>query len=275
MKPESLFALSGRVVVISGAAGALAGSMAGYLAGCGCRLALIGRSASKLSDLSQKIRSQARQAECLELVADVLQRPALEEARQKVLEKWGKIDGLLNAAGGNMPGATVLPDQSVFDMDLEAFRQVIDLNLHGTVLPTLVFGEAMVAQGIGPIINFSSVSATRVLTRVVGYSAAKSGVENFTRWVAVDLARRSSGGVRVNAIMPGFFLGEQNRALLTNPDGSLTARGETIIAHTPFGRFGKSDELHGTIHHLLADSSRFVTGTVLQVDGGFTAFSGV
>jgi NAD(P)-dependent dehydrogenase (short-subunit alcohol dehydrogenase family) len=253
----------------------LAGSTASYLASCGCRLALIGRSASKLSDLTRKIRSQVGEAECLELVADVLDRPALEEARKKVLDKWGSVDGLLNAAGGNIPGATVLPEQSVFDLDLEAFRQVIDLNLHGTVLPTLVFGETMVAGRTGSIINFSSVSATRVLTRVVGYSAAKSGVENFTRWMAVDLARRSGGGVRVNAIMPGFFLGEQNRALLTNPDGSLTARGETVVAHTPFGRFGNPDELHGTIHHLLADSSRFVTGTVLPVDGGFTAFSGI
>lgn len=273
MTSSSLFDLSGRAIVITGATGALAGSAATYLAGCGCRLGLLGRNASKLADLAGAIRTQAPGADCLELVADVLDRPALEAARQKVLEKWGKIDGLLNAAGGNMPGATILPDQSVFDLQFDAFQQVVDLNLHGTVLPALVFGEEMVRAQSGSILNFSSVSAARVLTRVVGYSAAKAAVENFTRWLAVDFAKRSA--VRVNAVMPGFFLGEQNRRLLTNEDGSLTDRGKTILAHTPFARFGSAADLHGTIHHLMADSSAFVTGTVSPVDGGFCAFSGV
>lgn len=273
MNPTSLFDLTGRVIVITGATGALAGSVATYLAGCGCRLGLLGRNPSKLADLVSGIQAQVPGAECLELVADVLDRPALEAARQSVLDRWGKIDGLLNAAGGNMPGATILPDQSIFDLQFEAFQQVIDLNLHGTVLPALVFGEEMVKAKSGAIINFSSVSAVRALTRVVGYSSAKAAVENFTRWLAVDLARRSA--VRVNAVMPGFFLGEQNRRLLTNEDGSLTDRGKTILAHTPFARFGTAPDLHGTIHHLLADSSAFVTGTVSAVDGGFCAFSGV
>jgi NAD(P)-dependent dehydrogenase (short-subunit alcohol dehydrogenase family) len=160
-------------------------------------------------------------------------------------------------------------------LDFEAFQQVVDLNLHGTVLPSLVFAPAMLDGGGGSIINFSSVSAPQAVTRVVGYSAAKAGVENFTRWLAVDMAKRSGGKVRVNAVLPGFFLGEQNRRLLANEDGSFTERGNLVIGKTPFGRFGAADELHGAIHYLLAEASKFVTGTILPVDGGFIAFSGV
>ena len=174
-----------------------------------------------------------------------------------------------------MPGATIPPGQTFSDLDFEAFQQVVDLNLHGTVLPSLVFTPARVEGGRGAIGNFSSVSAPQAVTRVVGYSAAKAGVENFTRWLAVDMARRTGGKVRVNAVLPGFFLGEQNRRLLTNEDGSFTVRGGLVIAKTPFGRFGEPDELHGAIHYLLAEASKFVTGTVLPVDGGFVAFSGV
>jgi NAD(P)-dependent dehydrogenase (short-subunit alcohol dehydrogenase family) len=174
-----------------------------------------------------------------------------------------------------MPGATIPPSMTFADLDFTAFEQVVDLNLHGTVLPTLIFAPAMVAGGRGSIINYSSVSVPAAVTRVVGYSAAKAGVDNFTRWLAVEFGRRTAGQVRVNAVMPGFFLGDQNRRLLTNEDGSFTERGRLIVQNTPFGRFGEPDELHGAVHYLLADASRFVTGTTLAVDGGFSVFSGV
>lgn len=272
---NTLFDLQGKVFVVTGSTGALAGSAADYLAAQGARVTYLGRSQEKLDRALAKCRESTPEAEVLACVADVLDRPALEAARDATLARWGRIDGLVNGAGGNMPGATIGPDQSFSDLDFASFQQVVDLNLNGTVLPTLVFSEALADGDGGTILNFSSASSPQAVTRVVGYSAAKAGVDNFTRWLAVEMARTTSGRVRVNAVMPGFFLGEQNRRLLTNEDGSLTARGETIIANTPFGRFGEADELHGAIHYLLADASRFVTGTVLEVDGGFVAFSGV
>lgn len=272
---SSYFDIRGKVIVITGATGALAGSAADYLATQGARVAYLGRNPEKLDAAIAKILAIAPDAEVLPLVADVNDRAALEKARDTVLAKWGRIDALINGAGGNQPGATISPDKTFTDLDFNAFKEVVDLNLHGTVLPTLVFAAPMLAAGAGNVINYSSASATRAITRVVGYSAAKAAVENFTRWLAIDLAQRTKGGIRVNALVPGFFLGEQNRRLLTNEDGSLTARGETIIRQTPFGRFGQADELHGALHYLLSDASRFVTGTALIVDGGFGAFSGV
>lgn len=269
------FNLTKKVVVITGATGALAGESAKYLAAQGARVVCLGRSEAKLEATLAQIRQQTPLAECLGLEVEISNRESLVRAREKVLERWGRIDGLLNGVGGNMPGATITPETSFFDLDFSAFEEVVDLNLHGTVLPTLVFGESMLDQQSGSILNFSSVSAGQAVTRVVGYSAAKAAVENFTKWLAVDLARRTGGGVRVNALVPGFFLGEQNRRLLTNADGTLTARGEAVIAQTPFGRFGEAAELCGAVHFLLSDASRFVTGTILTVDGGFTAFSGV
>ncbi|MFV0337628.1 MAG: SDR family oxidoreductase [Chthoniobacterales bacterium] len=212
-------------------------------------------------------------AECMGLTTDVLDQAALETVREKVLKKWGRIDGLVNGAGGNMPGATIPPNEPLSNLDFDALRRVVDLNLHGTILPSLIFAPAMLDGG--SIINFSSVSAPQAVSRVIGYSAAKSGVENFTRWLAVDMAKRTDGKVRVNAVLPGFFLAEQNRRLLTNDDGSLTERGKLVIQNTPFGRFGQADELHGAMHYFLADASKFVTGTILPIDGGFVAFSGV
>jgi NAD(P)-dependent dehydrogenase (short-subunit alcohol dehydrogenase family) len=272
---NDLFNITDRVYLVTGATGALAGSAADYLAAQGARVVYFGRSQEKLDAAIEKCRAATPDAQCLGLVADVMDRPALEQARDTVLEKWGRIDGLINGAGGNMPGATIPPDKSFSDLDFESFQQVVDLNLHGTVLPSLVFTPAMIEGGRGVILNFSSASAPQAITRVVGYSAAKAGVDNFTRWLAVDMARRTGGKLRVNAVMPGFFLGEQNRRLLTNEDGSLTDRGNTIVANTPFGRFGNADELHGAVHYLVADASNFVTGIVLAVDGGFSAFSGV
>jgi NAD(P)-dependent dehydrogenase (short-subunit alcohol dehydrogenase family) len=272
---KNIFDIQDRVYVVTGGTGALAGSVANYLASQGAKVAYLGRSEGKLNASLAACRELTPGADVIGLVADVLHRSELERALDAVLEKWGKIDGLLNGAGGNLPGATISPENSFADLDFDAFRQVIDLNLNGTVLPSLVFSGAMVAAGRGAIVNFSSVSAPQAITRVVGYSAAKSGVENFTRWLAMDMARITGGRVRVNAVMPGFFIGEQNRALLTNNDGSLTARGDLIIQNTPFGRLGEPDDLHGAIHYLLADASQFVTGSILAVDGGFSIFSGV
>ena len=211
--------------------------------------------------------------EAIFLATDVLSREVLEQNCSDIVAKYGKIDTLLNAAGGNMPGATIAPDGTIFDLEIEAFRKVVDLNLFGTVLPTSVFSKAMVDAGKGCIVNFCSESALRPLTRVVGYGSAKAAIANYTKYMAGELATKFGEGFRVNAITPGFFLTEQNRALLTNPDGSYTARAESIIAHTPFKRFGRAEELYGTIHYLICDASSFVTGTLAVVDGGFDAFS--
>ena len=272
---SSIFDLTDRVYLVTGSTGTLLGSAAEYLAAQDARVVYLGRNRDKLDAALARCREQVPGAQLLALEADVLDRPALERARDEVISKWGRIDGLLNGAGGNMPGATIPPSKTFADLDFSAFEQVIDLNLHGTVLPTLIFAPAMIAGGRGSIINYSSVSVPSAITRVVGYSAAKAGVENFTRWLGVELGRRTSGQVRVNAVMPGFFLGDQNRRLLTNEDGSFTERGRLIVQNTPFGRSGEPDELHGAVHYLLADASRFVTGTTLAVDGGFSVFSGV
>lgn len=275
MSANSLFDLSGKVIVVTGATGTLTGSAADYLATQGARVVYLGRTQAKLDAALAKARAGSPAAEVMALAADVSDRPALERARDTILEKWGRIDALLNGAGGNQPGATITPDKTFGDLDFTAFEQVVNLNLHGTVLPTLVFTPALLASGSASVVNYSSASAARAITRVVGYSAAKAAVENFTRWLAVDLGKRTQGGVRVNSLVPGFFLGEQNRRLLTNEDGSLTARGQTICAMTPFGRFGRADELHGAIHFLVSDASKFITGTTVVVDGGFGCFSGV
>ena len=193
-----------------------------------------------------------------------MDKEVLEGNKVEIMKAYGRIDVLLNAAGGNMAGATIAPDKTFFDLQIDAFKKVVDLNLFGTVLPTMVFAEIMVEQKKGSIVNFCSESALRPLTRVVGYGAAKAAIANFTKYMA---------GLRVNAIAPGFFLTEQNRTLLTNPDGSLTDRSKTILAHTPFNRFGEPEDLYGTIHYLISDASNFVTGTVAVIDGGFDAFS--
>lgn len=275
MTPNSLFNVTGKVVVVTGATGTLTGSAADYLATQGARVVYLGRTQSKLDASIASIRAAHPAAEVLGLTADVGDRDALERARDAILAKWGRIDSLLNGAGGNQPGAVITPDKTFADLDFSAFEQVVNLNLHGTVLPTLVFTPALLASGSASVVNYSSASVARAVTRVVGYSAAKAAVDNFTRWLAVDLGRRTKGTVRVNALVPGFFLGEQNRRLLTNEDGSLTSRGQSICAMTPYGRFGTPDELHGAIHYLVSDASKFVTGTTLVVDGGFGAFSGV
>jgi NAD(P)-dependent dehydrogenase (short-subunit alcohol dehydrogenase family) len=274
---EQLFDLSGKVAVVTGATGVLGGGMARGLAGAGARVGVLGRRRERAEEVAREISGSG--GEAIALPADVLDGEQLEAARDAVLGSWGRLDILVNAAGGNVPGATVNDDATIFDLPREALREVLDLNFLGTVLPCQVFGEAMTrgerSEAEGVILNVSSMAASRPLTRVAGYSAAKSAVENFTRWLAVELARKHGAGLRVNAIAPGFFLGEQNRAMLVQEDGTLTERGRAIIEHTPAGRFGEPEDLVGTLIWLCSPASKFVTGIVVPVDGGFGAFGGV
>ena len=269
----NLFDLSGRVVVMTGATGVLGKSISSYLALQGARIAILVRERSTLAGeaLAEDIR--AKGGDAASFVADVMDKASLEAAYDKVIEKYGRVDVLMNAAGGNMPAATVSPDKTIFDLDTDAVKTVSDLNLFGTILPTMVFAKAMAQQKSGSIINFASESALRPLTRVAGYGVAKSAVVNWTKYLCAEMAMKFGEGIRVNAITPGFILTDQNRSLLTNPDGSLTPRAQTIISHTPFGRFLVPDELLGTLHWLASDASKAVTGTVAVVDGGFDAFS--
>ena len=265
-----LFDISGKVVVITGGTGVLGAAMVEYLSKHGAKVAVLARNKEKGDTLIKKIRDQG--GEAIFLVSDVNDKKILEKNRDDILARYKKIDILINGAGGNMPGATVAPDQTIFDLDMDDFKTVVDLNLFGTVLPSMVFGASMAEKKEGSIINISSGASLRPLTRVVGYGASKAAVNNFTNFMATELATKFGEGLRVNAIAPGFFITEQNRTLLTQEDGSFTDRGKTIIAHTPFGRFGKPEELLGTLHWLASDASRFVTGTLTVVDGGFNAF---
>lgn len=267
------FGLAGKVAIVTGGGGALGGAMARGLAQAGARLVLVGRRQSLLDDCAAAITANDGAAICL--AADVHDRAQLEAVRDAVLAQWGRIDILVNAAGGTVPGATLAPGNAIFDLPIEAFREVIDLNLLGTILPSQIFGAVMAAAGQGSIVNISSMTATRAISRVVGYSAAKAAVDNFTRWLAVELARSYGEGLRVNAIAPGFFIGEQNRALLIDDSGAPTERGAQIIAHTPAGRFGEADELAGTVVWLCSHAARFVNGVVVPVDGGFSIYGGV
>ncbi len=271
---HSLFSLEGKVAVVTGGSGALGTAMAKGLAQAGARVAVLARRIEPVTAIVAAIETGGGTA--LALSADVRERAQVERACATIVDRWERVDILVNAAGGNMPGATLAPEASLLDLDPEAFRAVVDLNLIGVLLPSLVFGATMIAApGQGTIINISSMAAQRPLTRTAGYSAAKAAVENLTRWMAIELARRYGSGLRVNAIAPGFFIGEQNRALLLNPDGSLTARGEHILAHTPAGRFGVPEDLIATLIWLCSPGAAFVNGAVIPVDGGFSAFSGV
>ncbi len=278
---SELFSLDGQVALVTGGTGVLGGAMARGLGRAGARVGILGRRREQAEAVAAEIEQEG--GEAMAVPADVLQKDQLDSARDVVLERWGRIDILVNAAGGNVPGATLSPDRTVFDLSEEAFRQVFDLNLLGTLLPIQVFGAAMVqdqAAGSGDeprgcIVNISSMAAQRAITRVAGYSAAKAAVDNLTRWLAVELARKYGAGLRVNAIAPGFFIGDQNRALLLNEDGSLTDRGRAIVEHTAAGRFGEPDELVGTVIWLCSPGARFVNGVVVPVDGGFSAFSGI
>lgn len=249
----NLFNIKNKVAVITGGTGVLGSSIAIHLAVSGAKIVILGRNQKTIDKSVTGLKESGYDAFGIE--ANILDKKSLEEAREKIIEHYGRIDILLNAAGGNMPGATINEDQTIFDLSMDAFQTVTDLNLNGTVIPSIVFGELMAKQKEGVIINFSSMTVERAVTRVVGYSASKAAMENFTRWMAVEMATKFSSKIRVNAITPGFFIGNQNRKLLTNEDGTYTQRGNSIINNTPMKRFGEADELAGAIHFLCSEAS--------------------
>ena len=268
---KNLFDIKDNVVVITGGTGVLGRAIAIHLADQGAKVVIMGRKAEVGNAIVDEIKKNG--GEAMFLVTDVMNREILEQNLADILAAYGRVDALLNAAGGNMPGATIAPTGTFFDLKIEEFQRVLDLNLTGTVLPTQVFLKPMVEQKKGAIVNFSSMAAFRPMTRVCGYAAAKAGISNFTAYMATEVAKKFDEGIRVNAIAPGFFLTEQNRTLLTNPDGSWTQRGEDVIRQTPFGRMGRAEELCGTIQYLISEAASFVTGTVAVVDGGFNTFA--
>ena len=268
---KDLFSVKDLIMVITGGSGILGTSMVHYFAEQGAKVVILDRNEETGKNLQDSVCANGGHAWFL--YTDVLNKEVLEKNYADIMAKYGRIDVLINGAGGNMTGATIAPDKTIFDLEIDAFKKVVDLNLFGTILPSMVFTKAMVKQKKGSIINIASESALRPLTRVAGYGTAKAAVANFTKYLAGELGTKFGEGLRVNAIAPGFFLTEQNRTLLKNPDGSLTDRSKTILAHTPFGRFGEPEELLGTLQWLASDASKFVTGTLTVIDGGFDAFS--
>ena len=267
----NLFDLKDKVALITGGAGVLGSGMGNVLAQNGVTVGIVGLNIEDAQATVKMITDNGGKA--FAVTGNVLVKEDMELIKDKILADFGKLDILINAAGGNMPGATIGPDQAIFDMKEADLQKVLNLNIIGTMLPSQVFSEIFAKQKSGIIINISSASASRPLTRVVGYSASKAAIDNFTQWMAVELATKYGEGLRVNAIAPGFFVGEQNRKLLLNEDGTLTPRGETILDHTPMGRFGIPEDLYGTLLYLCSDASKFVTGITLKVDGGFGAKS--
>jgi NAD(P)-dependent dehydrogenase (short-subunit alcohol dehydrogenase family) len=269
-----LFDVKDKIIAITGGAGVLCGTMARALGEAGAKIAVLDLNASAAEKVADEVKSKGGQAAGIK--CDVLDKKSIEQAQMKITSELGKIDILINGAGGNKKEATTSPDLSFFDLPSDAVRFVFDLNFLGTLLPTQVFGKEMAENGSGIILNVSSMCAFSPLTKVPAYSAAKAAVSNFTQWLAVHVCQNYSKNIRVNAIAPGFFLTEQNRFLLTDEKtGELTTRGSTIVYHTPMGRFGEPEELVGTVMWLLSDAAKFVTGVVIPVDGGFSAFSGV
>lgn len=264
---KDLFDLKGKIVLITGGAGVLGSNMAEVLSDRGAILGIMGLTQTEADIVVNKIIKNG--GESFSVAANVLNKETLLQARDFILKEYGKLDILINAAGGNMPGATIGDDQAIYDMQLGDLQKVLDLNIIGTMLPSQVFSEIFAKQKAGIIINISSASAQRPLSRVVGYSASKAAIDNFTKWMAVEMATKFGEGIRVNAIAPGFFIGAQNKALLLTPEGNLTPRGEKIIGMTPMKRFGIPEDLDGTLLFLCSDASKFVTGIVINVDGGF------
>ena len=270
---QKLFDIKNNVAAVTGGAGALCGAMCRALAQSGAKVAVLDLCKEPAEALAAEIRTEG--GEAIGVACNVLEKASVENAAQAVLAKFGRVDILINGAGGNKPQATIDPEHSFFDLPADALRWVFDLNLMGTILSSQVFAKIMAEQKSGVILNISSMNAFRPLTRIPAYSAAKAGVSNFTQWLAVHMAQEYSPKIRVNAIAPGFFIGDQNRSLLLNDDGSLTKRGQSIFSHTPMARFGNPDDLLGTVLWLVSPASAFVTGIVVPVDGGFSAFSGV
>lgn len=269
----SYFDLTGKVAVVTGAGGVLGGSIAKSLALLGVKVVVLGRSPKNIEARAEEIIRLG--GEAMAVVSNVVEMDELKKACAQIVERWGTIDILVNCAGGNIAGANIRPDQTIFDMNTVAWEEVLDLNQNGTVYPCLVFGEVMAKKGKGSIINISSMATYSAMTRVPGYSVAKTGMNIFTQWLATELAQKFGEGLRVNAIAPGFFIGDQNRDLLINPDGTYTERSKKIMDKTPMGRFGDISELNGLVQFLCSDAASFITGTIIPVDGGFSAFSGV
>jgi NAD(P)-dependent dehydrogenase (short-subunit alcohol dehydrogenase family) len=273
---ETLYDFTDRVVLVTGGTGVLGLEIVRTFVQLNATVIVLSRNAERATkSLAQHITQVNSKGQVLCVNGDVLNVETLQEANEKAKAQFGRVDILINAAGGNHPSATTKPDLSFFDLPVDALRHVGDLNLLGTILPCQVFGRGMAERGEGVILNTSSMNAFRPLTRIPAYSAAKAAVTNFTQWLAVHMAQNYSARIRVNAIAPGFFIGEQNRKLLLNDDGSLTARGQSILAHTPMNRFGTPDDLLGAMLWLVSPASAFVTGVVIPIDGGFSAFSGV
>jgi NAD(P)-dependent dehydrogenase (short-subunit alcohol dehydrogenase family) len=269
-----MYDLTGQTIVVTGGTGILGGEIVCGLAGCGANVAILDRNLEPAQALLERMGPCAAQATVVG--GDVLDVDNLRQAAAVIVEKFGQVDGLVNAAGGNRPQATTSPDHSFFDLPPDALRWVFDLNILGTIFPSQVFGKLMAERGEGTILNVSSMNSFRPLTRVPAYSAAKAGVSNFTQWLAVHMAQEYSPRIRVNAIAPGFFLTAQNKYLLADEKtGELTSRGQSIITHTPMGRFGLAEDLLGAVLWLLSPASAFVTGIVVPIDGGFSAYSGV
>lgn len=270
---EPNFSLAGKVIVVTGGTGVLGGAFVEAIAAAGGVVGILGRNEKIANERANAINQKGGQA--LALIADVTNESQLESACQQMLAAFGKIDGLVNAAGGNMPDAVVQTNQDIFQLNFQALQDVMQLNLMGTVMPTQVFGKAIKKNGSGSIVNISSVVSQLAITKVLGYSMAKSAIDSYTQWFALELANRFGDTIRMNSIAPGFFLTEQNKTLLTNTDGSLTERGQLVIKNTPFKRFGNPEELVGALIWLLSDASKYVTGSKITVDGGFTVFGGV
>ena len=270
---QDLFTLKNKVIVVTGATGVLGGSFVEAISKQGATVVLIGQNEVLGEERAVFIRSQG--GEALFLKANVLVEAELEVAKNKAVDTYGTIHGLVNGAGGNLPEGVLSPDQDVFKINMEGMKKTMELNVWGTLLPVQVFGPAIAKSGAGSIVNISSVNSKRTVTRGLGYSMGKAAIDLYTKWFAVEMANRYGDAVRINSIMPGFFLTKQNKNLLTKEDGSLTDRGNLIIKNTPFKRFGSPDELTGALIWLLSDASKFVTGMDIGVDGGFTINSGV
>lgn len=271
MNPK--FSIKDKVCVISGAAGVLGGSIARHFAAEGARIAALVHRPEQVEPVKKSLEEYG--AEVLCFACNVFDIDSVSEIADKLISAWGRIDVLVNVAGGNVPGATIMPEDDIWNMKLEDWRKVIDLNLNGTVYPCLVFARHFAAQASGCILNVSSMAAYDALSRVAGYGVAKEGVSNFTRWLAAEMAIKYGEGIRVNAVAPGFFIGRQNRSALLNEDGSLTERSLKVMNKTPMRRFGNIDELNGAVQFLCSDAASFITGVVLPVDGGFSSFSGI
>jgi len=270
---NNLFDISDKVIVVTGATGVLAGGVARYLLEQGAQVVFLGRHQDKVAALLEEMKNVP--GKYSGYVCDVLDQTALDTVYQQIMQQFNRVDVLINGAGGNMPGATISPEEDIANLKIEDYSKVLDLNLKGTLLPIMTFVKAFVQQGKGCVVNFSSMSSTQALTRVLGYSNAKAGIDNLTRWMAMELALKYGDGIRVNAVAPGFFISHQNRALLTNDDGSYTERGNQVINKTPFRRFGEPQEVFGAIHYLISDAASFVTGAIVPIDGGFSSFTGV